>query len=526
MFLIMSGTYVQSELNAEFGHIPPSFLPLANKRLFQHQTKLAPAGCKVYLSVPEDYTVNEVDQEWLHANKVFLLQTPDSLNIGQALVACLNLVDEPIDSPLHLLFGDTLFSQLPEGGDILAVSNAKTNYQWSRVSNNDIDWVTETENSSNVVCGYFKFNEPRKAIRNITQENWDFIKGINLYKKETGLSQVIVNDWYDFGHVNTYYHSKAAFTTQRSFNELTINPNYIEKSSIKNQKIKAEANWFNTLPTMMKMYTPQYLGHIESEKGKFSYRLEYLHHTALNELFVFSEISNTIWQNIIDHCLNFIQDCNSEIAPQNEISQGIDQLFSVKTIERLGQFKAEQDFRLSDKWHFNNEISVSIEQVLAESQKYLPSERTLSTLMHGDFCFSNILYDFRSNRIKTIDPRGVTPSGDITIYGDTRYDIAKLSHSILGMYDWILAGYHQTTLDWKTREIQFFIAGEVKHKDTQSMFIEMVSKKHGLTAVNLYAMQLQLFLSMLPLHSDDLYRQKGLFANVFRLYQIMKRCEV
>ena len=145
--------------------------------------------------------------------------------------------------------------------------------------------------------------------------------------------------------------------------------------------------------------------------------------------------------------------------------------------------------------------------------------------MHGDFCFSNILYDFRANRIKTIDPRGMTLSEDITIYGDTRYDLAKLSHSILGMYDWIVAGYHQTNLDWQTKKIQFNISGEVKHKDTQSMFIAMVSQKHKLTAVNLYAMQLQLFLSMLPLHADDPYRQEGLFANVFRLYQIMKRLE-
>ncbi len=525
MFLIMSGSYVQSELNAEFGHIPPSFLPLGNKRLFQHQIKLAPNGCKIYLSVPEDYTINAVDYDWLNKHSVSLLQTPHSLNVGQGLVACLNLIDEPINSPLHLLFGDTLFTELPEGNDILAVSEVKSNYQWSSVDNNNIDWLTESGNSSNVVCGYFKFNEPRKLIRNITQEKWDFIKGIDRYKKENGLSQIVATDWYDFGHVNTYYHSKAAFTTQRSFNELTINPRFIEKSSIKSQKIKAEANWFDTLPTMMKNYIPQYLGHAETCEGKFSYRLEYLHNTALNELFVFSEMPNIIWSNIIEHCLNFIHDCNTEISPQQAISQDINQLFGAKTLERLEEFKATKNFTLSDNWIFNDDLSVSIQQILAESEKHLPSKNKLSTLMHGDFCFSNILYDFRANRIKTIDPRGMTLSGDITIYGDTHYDLAKLSHSILGMYDWILAGYHQTHIEWQTKKIQFNISGEVKHKDTQSMFIAMVSKKHKLTALNLYAMQLQLFLSMLPLHADDSYRQEGLFANVFRLYQIMKRLE-
>lgn len=525
MFLIMSGSYIQSELNAEFGLIPPSFLPLGNKRLFQHQIKLVPKDCKIYLSVPEDYTINAVDYDWLNKHNVSLLQTPHSLNIGQGLVACLNLIDEPINSPLHLLFGDTLFTELPEGSNILAVAEAKSNYQWSNVDNNKIDWSNGAYNNSNVVCGYFKFNEPRKLIRNITQEKWDFIKGIDRYKKENELSQIVAKDWYDFGHVNTYYHSKAAFTTQRSFNELTINARFIEKSSLKNLKIKAEANWFDTLPTMMKNYIPQYLGHSETSEGKFSYRLEYLHNTALNELFVFSEMPDIIWSNILEHCLNFIQDCNDELAPQGAISQDIKQLFGAKTLERLGEYKAARNFALTDKWIFNDELSVSIEQILAESEKHLPNENKFSTLMHGDFCFSNILYDFRANRIKTIDPRGMTLSEDITIYGDTRYDLAKLSHSILGMYDWIVAGYHQTHFDWNTKKISFYISGEVKHKDTQSMFIEMVSQKHKLSAVNLYAMQLQLFLSMLPLHADDQYRQEGLFANVFRLYQIMKRLE-
>lgn len=50
MFLIMSGAYVGQELESEFGRIPPSFLPLGNRRLFQHQVALAPQGVKsIYL---------------------------------------------------------------------------------------------------------------------------------------------------------------------------------------------------------------------------------------------------------------------------------------------------------------------------------------------------------------------------------------------------------------------------------------------------------------------------------------------
>jgi hypothetical protein len=62
------------------------------------------------------------------------------------------------------------------------------------------------------------------------------------------------------------------------------------------------------------------------------------------------------------------------------------------------------------------------------------------TLVHGDFCFSNIFYDFRSQRIRVIDPRGLDASDAISPYGDRRYDIGKLHHSAIGMYDMIMVG--------------------------------------------------------------------------------------
>lgn len=82
MFLIMSGAYVGQELESEFGRIPPSFLPLGNRRLFQHQVALAPQGVKVYLSLPESYVVSEIDLQWLEQNQVTIIATPDGLSLG------------------------------------------------------------------------------------------------------------------------------------------------------------------------------------------------------------------------------------------------------------------------------------------------------------------------------------------------------------------------------------------------------------------------------------------------------------
>lgn len=521
----MSGSYVQSELSAEFGRMPPCFLPLGNKRLFHHQIKLAPEECKVYVSIPEDFTANNIDLNWLKEHDVGILETPPELSLGEALTAALNLIEEPFTSPLHILFGDTLFKKLPTGDNVIAVSTVKDNYRWSSMGKTGIDWVMDVDESKNVVSGYFIFNNPQRLIRNITQEKWSFIKGIDRYNNELGLSQVKVDTWYDFGHINTYYHSKAEFTTERSFNELKINNKFIEKSSVKNRKIQAEANWFSSLPYSLRGYIPQYLGSSVNEKSGCSYRLEYLHNTALNELYVFSEIPNMIWNNILDHCIGFLKDCSLVVNSADKISQNIEQLFLDKTLLRLEEYIESKGFNATERWIFNEEQSASIEEILKVSEQYLPTKKQYSTVMHGDFCFSNILYDFRANRIKAIDPRGISPSGDITIYGDINYDIAKLSHSILGLYDWIVAGYHETLIDWDNKKITTCIFDDSKNIEIQSSFIKMIESEFSLKPITLYAMQIQLFLSMLPLHEDDSSRQDGLFANVFRLYKIMRGYE-
>jgi len=530
MFLILAGAYVAQELRSEFGAIPPSFLPLGNRRLFQHQLKLVPSGKSVYMSIPETYNVSDVDKKWLQDNLVELIEIPVGLSLGESLVSTLNMIEQPLDKSLHVLFGDTLLKNLPEGDDLIATAKVTDNYDWSIVDGDKINWLSDQNGDldggqKNVVCGYFKFSQPRTLIRSITKAKWDFLAGMNYYHAKVGLSPAPIDNWLDFGHVNTYYHSKVAFTTQRSFNELTITPKWIEKSSIKSSKIKAEANWFNSLPASMRSYTPQYLGSQSDKNSRFSYKLEYLHNTALNELYVFSEMPSYIWANIISHCLDFIDDCYLYIAPERTEVTSIKQLFNEKTAQRLLEFQNATNTQLDDTWTFNGNTVASIADLLNLSEKWLPSEEQKSTLMHGDFCFSNILYDFRSNRIKTIDPRGITPSGELSIYGDVRYDIAKLSHSILGMYDWIVAGYHSTEINWEMKEIEFVLSGERKHKNTQVAFLEMVSKRYGLSALNLYAMQLQLFLSMLPLHADDINRQNALFANAFRIYDLMKGYE-
>lgn len=522
MFLIMSAAYVGQELESEFGKIPPSFLPLGNKRLFQHQVALAPKGLSIFLSLPEGFNIPSIDESWLKDHDVTVLRTPDNLTVGASLVAALNISGQGLDNPLHILYGDTLYRCLPEGNDIVTTSRAVSCYHWATLTTDSVNWLKNEVPQSNVphsvIDGYFRFSNPRHLIKNITQSEWSYIEGLNLYHNEIGLEAVESQGWLDFGHVNTYYNSKAEFTTQRSFNELKITSKWIEKSSVKQEKILAEANWFSTLPASLKGYTPQFLGLKESSKG-VSYRLEFLHLTALNELFVFSQLPSLTWNKILNSCIDFLIQCSE--CPPLELTNNnsLEELFSIKTNERLNEYCEVNQIEIDDSWTFNRSKKITLREILNDSISNLPTKDIPISVIHGDFCFSNIMYDFRASKVKTIDPRGLTVSGEKTIYGDIRYDVSKLSHSILGLYDWIIAGYYDVEISDKN--IEFEIPQNNLQKETQQKFIQIVEEKFELSSKNLYAMQIQLFLSMLPLHSDDDVRQKALFANAFRLHEIM-----
>ena len=68
-------------------------------------------------------------------------------------------------------------------------------------------------------------------------------------------------------------------------------------------------------------------------------------------------------------------------------------------------------------------------------------------IIHGDLCFANIMVDTNLSFIKVIDPRG--KFGTYDIYGDFRYELAKLFHSVDGKYDFIIKDLFDVNFDYK-----------------------------------------------------------------------------
>lgn len=521
MILINSAAYVNSDLVSEFGKLPPAMLPVQNKRLYEHQAELLKnvraEGDIAYITFPQSYKseISEYDKVKLKDLRIVPIYIQDGLNLGQAIVYALNYLGE-YNENLIMLHGDTLFDETYDGLDGFSCSdNIDDNYHWDKLS----------EDVNTVFTGYFKISNQYEYIRQLTIDNYDFIKATVNYMKIPEARAVHLSGWKDFGHINTYYRSISKMTTERSFNSLKVIKNSIIcKSSTDINKMEAEQNWFNAIPEELQCYTPKVYNNInvETQGNRKQYCMEYMYLPSLANLFVFGKNPAFVWKDIIEACKNYINEEYMQASEavhiknwknSNIISQN-DKMYYYKTIKRL----KDTDIDIQTCWKINGKYTPSIRSILAELDSAInKNNQEYCSIIHGDFCFSNILYDFKSKSIKVIDPRGRDTEGNLSIYGDIRYEVAKLAHSVLGMYDFIIAGryYYKENEKW---DIELKFEKNEELEKLQNWFVNQKFVDFTFDELDVYIIMIHLFLSMIPLHNDKPDRQKAFLANALRLY--------
>ncbi|MDR5735937.1 hypothetical protein QCE47_26830 [Caballeronia sp. LZ025] len=509
MLLILSGEYVESELASEFGRIPPSFLPVGNRRLYTYQlARLADRYERAHMTLPADYDVDNIDFAYLDAAGVAVFRTPAGISLGAAALTV--LAETRLEGRIDIVFGDTLVTEpLPEHSDWLAVGESDENYRWHHERRtaglSDKVWV-----------GMFSFSNA-VALRRLLASGLSFIEAIEAYSSSVhALELVNVRGWLDFGHVHTYFASKRHITTQRHFNDIAVADGVLRKSSGDSRKILAEASWFENAPPTVRAFLPNL---IEVGSGEqIFYSLEYLPLAALNELYVFGCLPEKVWTKIFRACDTFFTASGKlPVPPEARLDrQELDALYRGKTLSRLEKFGAETGVSLRDSWIINGEPVPGLMDMAEEaSSAVLASTRHVSAFIHGDFCFSNVLFDFRGGKVKLIDPRGLNSSGELTVFGDFRYDVAKLAHSVLGLYDFIIAGRWDGAIEG--RKVRFELPMQATH-EVRDVFASTLFRGRTPAEWDCYPIMVLLFLSMLPLHADDERRQAGLMSNALRLY--------
>lgn len=514
MILINSAAYVNSEFRNEFGAIPPCFLPIGNRKLLTYQANSLRKTFgeeAIILSLPKNYVLSIDEKELVQHLNIQPVFVPEGISLGMAVLYVLNTVGSNHES-LRLLHGDTLLNDIPHNEDCIAVVRTQDNYEWEFEENtvNPLVW-----------CGYFSFTSPQRFIRALATTQGNFVESVHIYaKEETTLEHKEIFDWYDLGHINTYFRSRSAITTQRAFNSLKIENGVVWKSGSPARKIEAEANWFSQLPASLKRFTPQLIQSGLTENGEPFYETEYLPFLPLNEIFVHGKNPVGFWENILGLISVYMSESRKCVPQSTELLEQIHQdslaLYADKTYERLENYAKQNGINLDIPVKYNGISLPTLRQIAQECVEKTLSLPEIPTVSHGDLCFSNIMYDSRSNGIKVIDPRGLNIKQELTIYGNQTYDLAKLCHSFIGLYDFIIA---DSFVLEKSEElgVKLIFNIDSRLENIQKIFM---SKQLLPTVSNteIIAPTILLFLSMIPLHFDKPQRQEAMLANALRMY--------
>ena len=104
------------------------------------------------------------------------------------------------------------------------------------------------------------------------------------------------------------------------------------------------------------------------------------------------------------------------------------------------------------------------------------------------------------------------------MWTDPYYDIAKLSHSVCGNYDFFNSGAYDIQLN---SEMQFELNLHFDNSKYKEIFKKYLEKsEYNYIMVRLY--EASLFLSMLPLHIDNPNKVFGFLLNAINIMKEIK----
>lgn len=296
----------------------------------------------------------------------------------------------------------------------------------------------------------------------------------------------------------------------REFNYVEISKaGILTKVSQNQSKLNDEINYYLSIPDDVKIYFPRLISHQINDKQS-SYSMEYYPYKTLSEYFVFFGLPQKIWENVFNNLFEVIGSFKSHIheIPKEKIYA----FYYQKTMDRFRT--ALEDDSLSELLKRKN-ITLNGKAIRGFSELIPEIENRLKricdsdsfSMVHGDLCFSNILLDPPSQIIRLIDPRG--RFAERGIYGDIRYDLAKLLHSAHGKYDYVI---HDMFAVDKINSSEFNLTFyNAKNSEIPHEVLKKVLLQHNYSYEDLVFLESLLFISMIPLHKDFPKRQEAFY---------------
>lgn len=530
--LVPGWARLSPDMEAETGTKYAAFIPLGDSPLYKciaSQYRRADARVRIIFLLAPD--APELDIDPSETIRVSVIRLERSGSIGETVLAGLTKMIS--GHPVIVHMADTLIDleSIPVG-DAVYVQSRSDLYRWTSISVDSAGQIKiindrnelEPCGPRSVCVGLFSFEDGERlaielvnALEQGSSRREPFFVALENYSAARPMNLRPAARWLDCGHVDGYYESRLSYQNLRHFNTLSYDPSrgLVTKRSLNSAAFRKQVRWFKQIPDEVAPFLPRVFA---SNDGTDPFiTMELLSIPTLGDLFVNQRLNLGAWNDVV-RSVSLIQSCFAEKAVKSALAPQLARaVYLGKTLSRLEDFVARND-RAKGFFICHGAEKWSIGRVQGTLADFVEQSGLLEidelTPIHGDFCFSNLLYDPKVRLVKMIDPRG--EFGVPGIFGDHRYDLAKLAHSYSGKYDFIVADRFATEVD-ADGCLRVSIQCNDYYTRVRSIFDAVLLPDASLRR-QVYALQALLFLSMLPLHADKPRRQLAMLAVGLQLY--------
>lgn len=541
LVIIPSAKFVSVELQAEFGPISPAMIPMDGRPSLHYITDQHP-GASFLVATHEaaEDVVAYVDQH-IEVAKVNVVDVGNTRSLGETILKALDSQEElPTNLVVH--FADTAIPGLSITGDCLYYSVIDEVYRWTTFSSDDAGRIiaineketnkacTKTDNK--VFVGIFSIANVG-SFRGILEqclvhpgEVDPFYHALQQYSYLHPIIFCPTVDWLDFGHLDTYYESRKKLSSScREFNTISVDSQRgrITKTSRNAKKLVDEISWYLKLPGELQHIAPRVFT-CDLDPDAPRVEMEFYGYPVLNDLYLYGHLDLGTWSRIFKSITQAFQDLAGfqlSSSSLDELQMSRLEVFQTKSLERINLYRNCPEFAWAVKGDITvngkkvmalDEIVASLPEVLKKAEIYGEAD---FSIIHGDPCFSNILYDPRNSIVRMVDPRGSFGSHDI--YGDPRYDWCKLNHSIEGDYDFLVNGLFHFDRNGGHAVLKPNLSK--RHEAIKQVYLERLLQHFGEAEHRrIRLLESLLFLSMIPLHSDRPRSQQAFLARGLSLF--------
>ncbi len=544
--ILPSAKLVPLELQNEFGMIPTAMIPLDSKPALNYIADYySKRDFQVVVAAHEnaEHIVDYCAHHQGPAISVFKVGVTKS--IGETVCHTIESLAE-LPEDLVINFADTIIAEDLSEGNVICFNRQSDIFRWTtfEIDKNHLGSISEkwtvkdTQSPQNVFIGIFRIINVKEFLA-ILKETLGatglmldpFYCSIQRYFNDLEPEHKIlqeVDDWFDFGHLDTYYETKKKLSLNcRHFNQVKVDTHrgIIRKTSRKTRKFIDEIRWVLKLPVGLQYIAPRIFRY-DLSFDKPYVEMEFYGYPALSDMYLFGNHDIGVWDQVISSLKQVTQDMmiyRVDPEDKNDLVTSIDCMYRKKTIVRLKSVIDDPiaAFFIQDQVIINDQECFNLPTILDRLPELLDatdiSQNVNFSIIHGDLCLSNILYDQRNRLVRLIDPRG--SFGYFDIYGDPRYDIAKLCHSFEGDYDFLVNGLFDLTYEKGCLYLRPHL--QKRHNDIKALFHQRILERWRESYTHIKLIESLLFLSMVPLHSDRPLSQQAFLARGIELFSRM-----